>query len=185
MNDPTELAVEKFPSSLIYARELVKKKWFPGIDSNGRLHLSQGVGSESVNNRKFFDSDEDGLILSDHLEMHFPNDHIHVVSSPVQRALKHRAQNTQPGLDGTPIPPWNAGSAQKAELEFEVPRDTRIIIFWPDLFQRHVLSSIERFKTQKGGVLTPCPHCKSNQHVSDKCAWSQQLAWPKTPPQFR
>jgi len=35
----------------------------------------------------------------------------------------------------------------------------RVAIIWPDFFDRDVLKNHELFKTQAGGVLTPCPFC--------------------------
>jgi hypothetical protein len=67
---------------------------------------------------------------------------------------------------------WTRDSVKKAAREFELPRDTKTIIFWPDLLQRQTLQKDPNYATETGGVLTPCPACCSNKFVDDRMIWT-------------
>jgi hypothetical protein len=134
------------PMSVEYARDLVKRKSFPYIDSHGQVYLHTTTKKDD---RGYLQ----GRDLAEHIDRYFPNFHVHTVTSPYQRATKFKPDASQRTVTGS-CPSWTRDSAKKAAREFELPRDTKIIIFWPDLLQRQILQKYPNFRTETGGVLT-------------------------------
>jgi hypothetical protein len=124
-----------------YARALIKHKSFPYIDSNGQVYLYTIDGGGSIgskiqrkDNRQYLQHRE----LTEHIERYFPNDHVHTVTLPFQRAIKFKPDMAQRTVTWSVLQ-WTRDSVKKAARELELPRDTKIIIFWLDLLQRQTL----------------------------------------------
>jgi hypothetical protein len=70
--------------------------------------------------------------------------------------------------------------AALAAREFECPEGTNVIHFWPDMFNRDLLSRKTLFHipykdkegSSKVSVLTPCPSCNSNWYLMVGSGWS-------------
>lgn len=93
-----------------------------------------------------------------------------------ERALVHKAAPTNSSFfnaagssSASLSQRWNAAAMKKAASEFEVPDGSKIVIIWPEVFDRDILLRYPQFckKTadSKSGVLTPCPWCKTNKFV--------------------
>jgi hypothetical protein len=80
----------------------------------------------------------------------------------------------QLSLFGETLAKWTDSTMKKAASEFEIPGDTRILIVFPDLFDRDELIKHPAFKFEftddKGSrrvtVKTPCPWCQTNKFVT-------------------
>ena len=111
------------------------------------------------------------------MALHFPQGGIHCVSAPEDRALKHKGSGGQLTLTmgatklglGSPMQRWSRENMEKAVMEFEVPAGTRLVLIFPEIFERDILLQDPKFHVkytdksgrQQVGVKTPCPWCKS------------------------
>ena len=116
--------------------------------------------------------------LAKHLKQYFPQEFLHVVTSPTSRALEHKPKGGQMRFVGGQMVAdkggkWKHKSMQSAAKEFELPVGTTLLLFFPEIFDRATLKLDPRFQYEyKGangktyvGVKTPCPFCHSNKHV--------------------
>ena len=75
---------------------------------------------------------------------------------------------------GASVQRWSIDNMMKAAMEFEVPAGTKIVLIFPEIFERDILLQDPKFHvkyTDKSGrsqlgVKTPCPWCKSNEWVA-------------------
>ena len=164
-----------------YIWDLYASTAFPFVDKNGCLYINPipgQIGTAARNNRQFLN---DGTSkLANHMRLYFPQGAVHTVTSPESRALQYRPDPTQSTLAPmfkTTKPaavPWTREEMLFAAKEFEVPADTKILLMFPEIFDRDILLKHPRFHFQytnsggqkKIGVKTPCPWCESNAHVS-------------------
>jgi hypothetical protein len=92
------------PMSAEYARALIKHKSFPYIDSNGQVYLYAIDGGGSIGSKIQKKDDRQYLQhreLTEHIERYFPNDHVHTVMSPFQRAIKFKPDMAQRMVTGS------------------------------------------------------------------------------------
>ena len=76
---------------------------------------------------------------------------------------------------------------------FEVPAETRMLLFFPEIFDRDILQKDPKFRykyeekgvTKVGGFKTPCPWCKSNAHVKLQEKSGYQAGQHRTISDFR
>jgi hypothetical protein len=74
-------------------------------------------------------------------------------------------------LTGQTLNKWTIDSMKKAAAEFEVPEDTKILLIFPEVFDRDILLKDPRYTVNnmgRKGVKTPCPWCLSNKLVKFK-----------------
>lgn len=167
--DPTG----KLPGYNRYIRRLYRQQWFPGVDENGAIFVSTklgAVGRDAKKNREYLE----GNALKKHLEEKFPQGFIHHVTNPEGRALSHKEAGGQRDLHGNTLQSWTDVSKKKAASEFEIPAGTKIMIVWPEIFDRDILINHPEYRYEykdkngfkKVSVKTPCPYCKSNKFIS-------------------
>ena len=108
-----------------------------------------------------------------HLQLYFPQGAVHHVTPPNERALCHRLAPGQATVDAffgrrgaNRSSPWDATSMRKAASEFEIPRDTTILLFFPEIFDLDILRQYSQFRVGQTGIRMPCPWCKTNTHVT-------------------
>ena len=120
------------------------RKGFPRVDMKGRVFTApEGlVGRQSVNGREYYACTK----LKQFLDMNFPQGCIHHATAPESRALEHRKKNAQTTLSFAPKKaaavvrnPWPEYSCYLTAKEFEVPRSTPILLFFPEIFDRDIL----------------------------------------------
>jgi hypothetical protein len=164
-----------------YMRGLYASSAFPSVDRNGCLYINPvpgKIGRAAASSRQHL---HDGTSkLASHMSLYFPQGAVHTVSSPESRALKWRpdpTQSTLPSMFMTTKPTtvtWTERDMLMAAKEFEVAADTRILLMFPEIFDRDILLKHPRFQFQytnsggqkKIGVKTPCPWCQTNEFVS-------------------
>jgi hypothetical protein len=155
----------------LYMQALYKSRPFPGVGNDSSIYLNLSAtarGNAAVANRKYFNT---SAALAAHFALHFPQGAMHTVSSPEVRALAHKVENPLTTMFG--VSPWSEEQKQLAAKEFEVPSGTRILLMFPEIFDRDILLKDLKFHCKytdiKGkpqtGVKTPCPWCNSNAHV--------------------
>jgi len=164
-------------SVAIHCQWQLRQEWFPFISEDGRVFTFKTgtIGKESASSRNFLEK----KVLEDHMHKFFPQGHFTFAGPPRTRALLYKKtggkKQTTLSFSGELSfePEWTKETAALAAREFEVPKGTKIVYIWPDLFDRDLLSSEplyqKLYKLEGGGsgvgVLTPCPSCKSNAHV--------------------
>ncbi|CAB9531141.1 hypothetical protein SEMRO_3274_G346120.1 [Seminavis robusta] len=50
-----------------------------------------------------------------------------------------------------------------ARDQFYVPAELKVVVIYPELYERDLLRLDESYKTDKGGIMSPCPSCKTNK----------------------
>ena len=139
-------------------RALVKKQYFPKISKTGLCYLSPNskVGTAATKSRKTLATDSE---VRNHIREHFPNYPTYKLPNPEFDALDLKGQGGY----------WTSESAAEAANLFYVPEQTEVVVVFPDLFNRKELRKYPQFckPCSDGGVgiLTPCPWCKTNEHV--------------------
>jgi hypothetical protein len=144
-------------------------KSFPSVDNkSGLVYLKP---SQASNNSKLLS--EKGV--DSHLSQHFPQGAVHYVTCPEHRAKCHNHKNVsgQMTMAMERTKKWSLDSMKAAATEFEVPEDTKILLIFPEIFDREILFRDERYHvpiegTDGKGVKTPCPWCLSNKCVKFK-----------------
>ena len=133
-------------------RNVVAGDLFPKINDQGKIYLvKKGLHGQQAKKASQTLSE---LEVEQHIEKWFASHPYYDIANPEIRALSCKGQGT-----------WTAETIREASDCFYVPAGLRVAIIWPDLFDRDVLKNHELFKTQAGGVLTPCPFCRSNKFV--------------------
>lgn len=152
-----EATKKKQPSKITsYLRSLVSEKFFPKIDTEGIIYQTKQAGVRGTQAKKvrveLSESDIQNLIST-----RFPSAPQYVIPNPEIRALEIKGDSQ-----------WTPSTVKEAVECFYIPSGTRVVIIWPDLFDRPVLRKHKEY--QKGSrVLTPCPYCGSNEYVKFLC----------------
>ena len=157
-----------------YMRRLYGQEWFPKVDENGLVYLpgKPGLkGKQALKERRTFRAEPK---VEQHLKQHFQQRAIHTVSEPEFRARLHKSGGQQTIFGKALNSSYSAVALKKAASEFEVPSHTRMLIVFPDIFDRDILLQHKQFRhefTDKEtlqklvGVKTPCPWCGTNKFV--------------------
>lgn len=124
--------------------------YLPKVDNDGYAYTSTGKGSASKKNRTLLNGDA----LFKYLDNTISGRPILMVPHPRTRAKNHNISKI-----------WTAAEKKAAMEEFAIPAEQRVIIVFPDLFDRDILKKHKEYRTKAGGILTPCPKCNSNMHV--------------------
>jgi hypothetical protein len=158
------------PGICQYVRSLYSAKWFPKLEKEtNRVYVTSGVGRASVKNRQYLQGDD----LQVHLKRYFPHRPIHHATLVSDRALNHKHKQGCGQAQirfGREEDIWNEEKMRLCAKEFEVPTGTKILLAFPDLFDRDILRKHVRFQIRDNagkvvGVRTLCPYCLSNKHV--------------------
>ena len=175
--DPNLPGIDRYMRVHLYG-----KSWFPSVDDNGAVYTAPAgkVGRASVKARVYLS----GSALVDHLNQHFPQRAIHHATAPESRALQLKAaKRGQQILNFGPAGAapaavkereWKLERQELVAREFEVPSSTKILLFFPEIFDRAILKKDPRFHFKytdnsgnpKTGYKTPCPYCGTNKFVS-------------------
>ena len=159
-----EIDKDGLSSITVYARDILKRTYFPKLDENGRVFLTKGVGAASKRNRQYLA----GRRLRQHIYQHFPQMPLHIASSPRIRANGH-GYSAEHGRFR-----WTDITAKRAAREFEVPENTSFLIVCPEIFDRDILSKHSDFlysgQDETGaaieGIKPICPYCKCSDYVT-------------------
>jgi hypothetical protein len=119
-----------------YIQSLYKS--FPSVDSKtGIVYLKpQGqTGLQASKNSRLLSEKE----LATRLSQSFPQGAVHHVTRPELRAQCHKASGGQMTLTGQTLNKWTIDYMKKAAAEFEVPKDTKILLIFPEVFNRDIL----------------------------------------------
>lgn len=136
---------------------LVKEAFFPKVGRCGQIYLSVDNAKQK---KVGFTEDKTRLRIATHFSA-YP---LYKLPNPGIRAIAIKGKNH-----------WTAETIAAAAALFYVPAQTEVVVVFPDLFDRQELSQYSQFRTKEGGVLTPCPVCKSNANVQFS-SWSVQKA---------
>ena len=165
---PSKKGVSKVTECL---RDLVKEDFFPKIDSQGYIHYTPRglVLNQARTDRTTLTTDG---AVSAHIKQFFPSAPLYHLPSAEARALKKKGSALE----------WTPETRSAAADCFYIMDQTDVLIIWPDLFDRHILRKYSEFRVEnnntkkKPGILTMCPHCKSNKHVKFDCFNVQKWA---------
>ena len=148
---------EKVHPIMDYLRDLVKT--FPKVDNYGRPYKLKPRAANAKGRPKKEDRDY-CYETPGSLKRDLPSNP-HFISRPSERARAHRPGN---GL-------WTESAMKSAREEFYIPSGLRVVFICFELFDRELMKlSGQHRKLGKEafeyGIMTKCPHCKSNEHVS-------------------
>lgn len=133
-----------------HLRNLVRL--LPRVDKSGLPFVAKGgaVGKESGQSREYLDDKN----LKKHLNAKLSSFPVHHVIDPRKRAEKHRI-----GMF------WTTATMEKAQDEFYVPNALKVIFICPEVMDRDLLLKDPKFRTEDGGVMSPCLQCGSNKYM--------------------
>jgi hypothetical protein len=152
-------------------RDLVSSDTFPRLNKEGGIYLVKKglVGKQASNAAQYMSERETRQFV----KKRFPANPLVDIENPEIRALAKKG-------DGR----WTPDSIRQARDCFYIPASTRCIVVWPDLFDRDELIGLDLFQKKNAdgnvtGVMTPCPYCQSNKHVTLSCFNVQK--WGRRP----
>ena len=134
--------------------KMLASETLPKVDNDGLMYFTADRGRKAVNEKDI----REGTALTNLLNERFAQRPVISLEHPRNRALKHKQSAF-----------WTKAEMQKAMEEFTIPQNQRIILIFPELFDRSLLALHEEYQTDvKGGVLTPCHKCRKNTYVKQK-----------------
>lgn len=130
-----------------YLRDLTKQ--LPRVDDTGFAYKAkEGTrGHQSKASREYFNNPQ-------RLQRELPANP-HFVAHPRVRAKSHVSAGKF----------WTDQDMKKARDEFYIPAETKVIVICPELYDRDLLRKSDAHRTTKGGLMSPCPKCKTNYYV--------------------
>ena len=147
-----------------YCRDFVRK--LPQVDDSGVPYkLEPSAGGKKGRPKE---STKEKYQSITQLERDLPSNP-HYVTRPSERAKAHRPPH---GL-------WDDFHMKLAREEFYVPAGLKIVLICPELYDRDILKDssihVKKSKTtsERDGLMTPCPHCKTNFYVRFK-TWTKE-----------
>jgi hypothetical protein len=138
-------------------RKIVKKEWFPKVNSSGCVYrCPEGQSGKKAQINSVDLSEHEVRVL---IQEKFPCYPLVDIPNASVRALQVKGGSS-----------WTEESIWCARECFYVPSGTKLLVLFPDVFNRDLLRKHPKFikKNLDGtqGIMTPCPYCKTNKRVS-------------------